>query len=91
METLKEIMNKTVLERLKELDGHRFNTAKSLGISIRTLRNHINAMKGDDVEITPSKHLPIKTREDLETKNIFPTNKYRLKYRDKMLNAVTLH
>ncbi len=39
--TLKELEERSILERLKKLDNHRENTAKSLGISPRTLRNKL--------------------------------------------------
>ena len=68
---------------LKVLDacyGNRTKAAKILDISIRSLRNYLNAMKANGVDI---KMLDVKARSEASNfKKIFPTNKERLDYLD---------
>lgn len=49
--TLAELEKRHILATLQRLDGHRAQTAESLGISIRTLRNKLNEYRLQGVEI----------------------------------------
>lgn len=51
LKTLKEIRDEMVLKYLEHHENNRTNTAKSMGISIRTLRNYINEMRANGVDI----------------------------------------
>ena len=49
--SLAEIEKQHILSTLKSLDGHRAQTAKVLGISIRTLRNKLNEYKEQGTDV----------------------------------------
>lgn len=74
-----EIIN----EVLEKYNGNRMKTAEHLNISTRTLRGHISKMKDENIEVCP----PEINKSDREfMKSIFPSNKYRLKHLDDMIN-----
>lgn len=47
--TMKEIRNRTLSQRLQQYGGSRTETAKSLGVSLRTVRNWIRSTKQQPV------------------------------------------
>jgi DNA-binding NtrC family response regulator len=48
---LRDIERDLVLETLANTDGNRTETARLLGVSIRTLRNRINEYAADGIEV----------------------------------------
>ena len=80
MKTIKQVMDEHCLKVLKACDNNRTKAAKILGISIRSLRNYLNAMKANGVDI---EMLDVEERSNQSNfKKIFPTNKERLNYLD---------
>jgi len=83
---------------LNLFDGNKAKTARELGISCRTARNYVNrcrelgihALSARDNSIKGDRIDSEKTSDEYDLK-IFPTNEYRLKYRDDMLNRDFLH
>ena len=48
---MKEAEKRFIFKTLKETEGNRTHAAKTLGISIRTLRNKLNEYRSEDEEI----------------------------------------
>ena len=53
--TLREIISDEIKKRLDEFDGNRARTAESLGVTSKTVRNHIERLREDGEEIPPGK------------------------------------
>jgi DNA-binding NtrC family response regulator len=53
--TLKDLEKKIIAEALTHFDGNKTRAAKSLGISIRTMRNKINEYKLYEFKGLPSR------------------------------------
>jgi hypothetical protein len=51
--TIAELERECILARLSDYDGNRTHTAKSLGISIRCLRNKLQAYSQLGIEVRP--------------------------------------
>lgn len=49
--TLREIEREMILRKLKKFNGNRTETAESLGISVRTLRNKLNEYRKEGIDI----------------------------------------
>ncbi|MEJ2628394.1 MAG: sigma-54 dependent transcriptional regulator [bacterium] len=49
--TLRAIERVMILQKLKQFDGNRTETAESLGISVRTLRNKLNEYRKEGIDI----------------------------------------
>ncbi len=49
--TLRAIEQVMILQKLKQFDGNRTETAESLGISVRTLRNKLNEYRKEGIDI----------------------------------------
>jgi len=49
--TLREIEREMILMKIKKYNGNRTETAKSLGISVRTLRNKLNEYRKEGIDV----------------------------------------
>lgn len=86
MKTLRQILYGVVIERLSLMYGHRTNTAKSLGISLKGLKNYINEIESKGITVIPSEHWE-KTLDKIKALHSeMPTNEERLKFLNWKLN-----
>lgn len=61
---LREIILDVIAKRLKIADYNRTDAAKSLGMSIRTLRNYINVLNEKGTKIPANPHFPATFRKN---------------------------
>lgn len=89
VKTLKEVVIEYIYKVLEENDFVRNKTARQLDISTRTITNYIYDMRKMGLYI-PKYNQDNKYIAECRMYSIFPSNEYRLKYRNEMLNRDSL-
>lgn len=88
MSSLQDLKDEKILKALKEFDGHRKDTAESLGLSIRTVFNAVIRMKAKGLDVPSGMKRGFAYIQPCKETLGIPTNEQRLKYLNKLLNGV---